>query len=105
MGAYESQLATSLFFYLNNEKDVGIYPNPITNQSVISLQLNSPGEVCFSIFDINGKLVWEDPKSTYHKGLNQIPLNHIKLKAGYYLIKILFSNDTNRAIKKKILVL
>ena len=105
MGVYESQLETSFFSYQYKENEVRIQPNPVTNESVISLQLDSSTDISFSIIDMHGNLVWKKPKSTYEKGLNHIPLNKIKLKAGYYLIKILLSNETDKLINRKVLIL
>lgn len=70
---------------LNNQ--VAIYPNPATSTLNISLFLLSQQEVNFEIYDMNGKIIFEE-KSDFYIGYSLKSININTLSNGNYSVKV-----------------
>jgi hypothetical protein len=65
-----------------------VYPNPITNQSVISFQTKSTGNVNLSVFDLQGRKICTLLDEKMNAGTHTIQLgNQLKIN-GVYLCKL-----------------
>jgi hypothetical protein len=77
----------------NNELDIeytlNIYPNPFTNSISIEYHSSKKEYSTLSIFDFNGKKVFENYKVETLKGKNNISLNNIDLNNGLYFINLM----------------
>ena len=83
------------------------YPNPFNSSTMISYNMDSPGEVTLKIFDVNGKLVREYSRSqnsggTYYVHWNGRNNNGEKVASGIYLYAI--ENRGMSSSKKMILL-
>ena len=67
---------------------LSIYPNPITDNSIIKLELNSQNDVQFQIVDIMGNIVGSITKNL-NSGIYETPLNLIatNLSNGVYNVR------------------
>jgi arylsulfatase A-like enzyme len=74
----------------NDEKSFQIYPNPLSNGSVLTIKVKNAGVSTIKIMNLNGQVVYSDylDGATYH----YLPLNRI-LNSGLYLVS-LSSNET-----------
>ena len=75
----------------NSEVHVGaIYPNPVTSESVIALNIDNAQNVEFSVFNLSGKKM--NMNSLYlHEGTNEVSIDSSNLSSGVY--KIVISNE------------
>jgi peptidylprolyl isomerase len=86
-----------------NESKFTIYPNPITNQSVIEINSKTSDITSFSIFNVNGALL-ATRNIQVNEGLNKINLSDFqteKLPAGMYFMSI---NNNDVVTQKRFLV-
>ena len=70
---------------LNN---LEIYPNPITNKSVISFQTKTSGKVNLSIFDIQGRKICTLIDEKINTGMHTVPISNSLLEDGVYFCKL-----------------
>lgn len=66
-----------------------VYPNPVTNQSIIKYSINDLSDVTISLYDINGKLVnvlFDDNQDAGDYSLNLYVKG--KIEPGIYFIKM-----------------
>ncbi len=81
---------------------LGVYPNPITNNSVLSFYLIENSNIQISIYDALGNVVSMATNQKFGVGSHQISLGkEIFKSSGMYLIKVLV-ND--KIITRKVLV-
>lgn len=81
-----------------NQPRLNIYPNPLSSNSVVSINWTVTENVRASIFDINGKLI---NSSTLHiqSGYNNITMTSIygsQLSTGNYILNISGSKDSGK---------
>jgi len=87
----------------NNDSTSGIYPNPVTAESVVELTSKSTEMTVFSIMDLNGSAI-NSYTIPVRKGSNKISLTDLgihKLPVGMYFISI---SNRNGIIHKRFLV-
>ena len=86
------------------EIDFKVYPNPITNQSVISFQTQTSGKVNLSVFDIHGRKITNIlnknlPAGTYNYSLSKnlpsdgIYFLRLKTQEGISTRKIIYKKE------------
>jgi len=69
-------------------EEVKVFPNPVTNQANFSFALTEEREVSLLIFDLNGRLVFEQ-ENVLKAGKQSITWSPSQdLKAGYYFYKL-----------------
>jgi hypothetical protein len=75
----------------DSEVHVGaIYPNPVTSESVITLNIDNAQNIELSVFDLSGKKL--NMNSLYlQKGANEVSIDSSNLSSGVY--KIVISNE------------
>ena len=77
-------------------KNIQIYPNPFTDEIKFNLS-GYQGEINISLFDINGRIVYNDFSKTNDKSL------HLGfLKSGVYFLQLTSQNSTyiNKIVKQ-----
>lgn len=77
---------------------INIYPNPLSNEAVITFSLNEKSHVIVNIYDITGKLVMKAADAVYNNGENRINLSSSNLEPGLYEATISV-NNTVQVIK------
>lgn len=77
---------------LNEVLVSGIYPNPVENDFVMSVDARSLTELHVRIYDVVGKMVKEF-KPTMPIGVNQIKFSVPELPAGSYMLEVRSSDD------------
>jgi hypothetical protein len=70
------------------EIDFKVYPNPITNQSVISFQTQTSGKVNLSVFDIHGRKISSMVDKTLPAGSYNYPLEKNLPSDGIYFLRL-----------------
>ena len=66
-----------------------VFPNPVTNTSVISFQTKTSGNVDLSIFDIQGKKINTVIHANLPAGNHRIPLENSMTESGIYIAKLI----------------
>jgi PKD repeat protein len=64
-----------------------IYPNPVSDQLTISINLKASGKISFDVFRINGQLVLSTVKNV-NSGISTVTLPFSGLNEGMYIVKI-----------------
>ena len=77
--------------------DVKVFPNPVLKSEKLTIQLKKSEHASLAIFDITGKVVFNN---TY-KNTSKIELDVSTFNQGLYLLKI---NYENQALFKKVMV-
>ena len=92
---------TSHQFSGNISLKVGdFYPNPFSQKTAVDFNLPGAAKVEFSLFDVSGKLIWENQKH-YESGTHRFELSAEKLRnSGIYILKI---KTENQIISRKVL--
>lgn len=75
-----------------------IYPNPVTNNATITLNLEKSKNVTITLFDIIGHKVSTIAQNEYSSGKNEIKYDATSLPKGMYFVKISDGN-TNSTLK------
>ena len=83
-----TRVATSI-----NELGMGLYPNPSTGPTRISVNLPSSGQLNMSIYSASGQIVYAEWGKTYAQGTQEIYWDGKSnsgedVKAGYYIVKV-----------------
>ncbi len=74
--------------------NLNIYPNPLTETSLISFVLSENSHVRVTIFDVLGKEIGRIFDSNLSIGEHQINLSKGKLEAGTYFVNLMVDNHT-----------
>jgi|GEM_PF-1557979 len=79
-----------------------VYPNPITNESVITFQTKTSGNVNLSVFDIQGRKICTLVNGTLNAGMHTIPISNHLSSSGVYFLKMQTSEgiSTLKLIRK-----
>ncbi len=72
---------------ITNNSNMVLYPVPASDQLMLDLQLEKAGEGVLEVYDISGQLLLQQ-NVQFNDGLNQLPINIEKLKAGLYNLQI-----------------
>ena len=89
---------TALGIELNNSiTGLSVYPNPITAKSIISFNLDKPGNIQITLVDILGHQINEIVSGNYTSGNHQVELYSKGLKPGIYFLKYTY-NSNNQTI-------
>ena len=80
----------------NNENNFGFWPNP--SNSILNIKLKENGLVLYKIFDLTGKLIFENKENAKD---NQIQISIANLPKGLYHLQIIqqFSSTISKIIK------
>ncbi|MEN8229830.1 MAG: FlgD immunoglobulin-like domain containing protein [Bacteroidota bacterium] len=92
---------------ISNELNLGIYPNPSSGPTRISVDLPSAGQVGLSIYNASGQVVYELNRVVYPQGTQEIfwdgrSNNGSEVNPGYYFIKV--SSGALTAVDKLVLM-
>ncbi len=77
-------------------RDIGVYPNPLTNETAVHVTLPASASVQISLTDVVGHEVLTVPAKTYPAGPQAIalPLTGRTLPAGVYVVRIALGGET-----------
>jgi outer membrane protein assembly factor BamB len=70
----------------DEQTDISIYPNPNKGQFTITLFGNRSEEATLSLFDVNGKQVWNN-QVVLNEGYNEIHYSEMNLSSGVYVLR------------------
>ena len=78
------------------------YPNPFTEVTNFTFNLDQSAEVGVQLFDITGKLVFTENMGKRSPGKNNVSINAGNLPAGMYMYRI--TADGNASVSKKVTI-
>ncbi len=70
------------------------FPNPFTNTSTITYQLEKDGHVQLTVLDVTGRQVRMLVNAQAKAGIYRVPLNASELAAGAYWVKMVWNGKT-----------
>ena len=85
---------------INNNESSSIYPNPVTNQSILEINSNTAEMTQFTILNMNGALISRKMTSINH-GINKISLSDLEIESlpiGVYFMTI--NNNSVNSYKR-----
>ncbi len=85
----------------NAASAINVYPNPATNKVKISWQSKSNNHINLLLFDLNGKLIFEQQNMASSIGKNAETIDVSSLSSGVYLLNM---NDGKENFNQKIVV-
>lgn len=87
---------------LSNSLSSSLFPNPAIEQTTFNLNLPYASTVSIEITDITGKLVYQDYKGMFIKGMHSFEIPLQNLSSGNYVISAVVGNYrvNNKLIKK-----
>jgi hypothetical protein len=68
-------------------KNLNLYPNPTTGAVTLSLNIETPGEYTIEVFDISGRMVYQETETGYAEMINK-SLDLSGLEKGVYFVKV-----------------
>jgi flagellar hook assembly protein FlgD len=70
-------------------------PNPVSDQTTVSYELNEKANVSFAIYDISGKKVYTREMGNQNSGMHKIDLNvkNAGLTGGFYTYTLTVNNQ------------
>ncbi len=82
-----------------NSKLFEFYPNPFNNASVINYEIPIPMECSFTIYDILGRMVFEERIFQAETGEHQYQFHandfkNYSLESGIYVVRVVLGNDS-----------
>jgi hypothetical protein len=72
--------------------DVRCIPNPMSNESYLSIQLPQPGSVRFQISDATGRLIYQGVPGQYAEGVHRIDLPVSDIPPGVYHCSVFYQS-------------
>lgn len=77
---------------------VNLYPNPVSQEASIDVNLNETTEVVVSLFDLTGKMVMNIYDGEMSAGMNTLKIDASELPSGIYFT-IIASKDVKKTLK------
>jgi hypothetical protein len=85
---------------MESEFNFNIYPDPATNKTTVSFQLEKKSNVTFSLLDLMGRILQESNAQLFEPGTHDFPVNLREVAAGTYIC--ILTIDGERIVKKMI---
>ena len=87
---------------LEKEKlNLSVFPNPANDYSIVSLELATSETISYTMYDVNGKVVYTNNLGVQPIGMNRLEINTNNYESGiYYLIL----NVGNTTVSEKIVI-
>ena len=82
----------------NTIGQINLYPNPVSNEANVVVNLNEPATVVITIYDITGKITANAFSGEMNSGINTIKVNTSDIPAGIYFTTIV-SNNVKKTLK------
>jgi hypothetical protein len=83
------------------DAQIGVYPNPAESFAVVGIKLQNETKVSLNIYDISGKLVYNNESPVLHVGQNEININTSNFAPGAYTIVV---NTNASVLREKLIV-
>jgi serine protease len=74
------------------------FPNPLNQQTQVSVYIPNEGNITIEVYDLTGKKVSTPINNNYRKGMHTLTLDIRNLKSGIYFYKTSF-NSQNKVMK------
>ncbi|MES2286430.1 MAG: T9SS type A sorting domain-containing protein [Bacteroidota bacterium] len=86
----------------NKISSIRLYPNPVSNEATVDLNLNESGTVVITVYDITGKIAANVFTGEMNSGINTVKINTSDIPAGIYFTTIV-SNNVKKTLKTVII--
>jgi hypothetical protein len=101
-------IATTYDWFMNgvgfneiNTSEVSIYPNPVSSQLNINMDIENNSNVKVEMYDILGKIVYSQEFNNLQSGNQTIPVQTNQLKNGVYIVSV---NNGQKVYKQEIII-
>ncbi len=91
-GGISVDTATAILIVNNDEVELSVYPNPVSNFINISTELNNPTNINFTISDVSGKTVYISDKENNFTGIYNKSVNVSDFETGIYILNLRIGN-------------
>jgi hypothetical protein len=94
-------LATGLGAVLPGEFSVQVFPNPVTDESKLVIQVEKPGVVTVNLMNVTGQVINKVFNGNMRPGTNEYTIGKGNLENGIYFLSI---SEGNSFITKKVVI-
>lgn len=70
------------------ETNVGLYPNPVREQAIVSFEVSNDANVSYQVFDMMGRMVMSQNMGRYAQGTHEVNVNMSDLSSGSYIMRL-----------------
>lgn len=77
----------------NKISGINLYPNPITNEATVDVNLNEASKIAITVYDITGKVIANIFSGEMNSGSNTIKIDTSNLPSGIYYASIISENS------------
>jgi len=77
----------------NKISGINLYPNPITNEATVDVNLNEASKIAITVYDISGKVIANIFSGEMNSGSNTIKIDTSNLPSGIYYASIISENS------------
>jgi hypothetical protein len=89
------------FVDLKDDQQIGVYPNPAKDFAAVAINLQKSSVVDITIYDITGKIVYNNKGAQVQAGKNEIKINTSDFATGTYNIVV---NTDDGILKEKLII-
>jgi hypothetical protein len=75
-----------------SNSDLRVFPNPVVDNSNVTFNLDKKGTATVKIYDLTGKVVFENDYENLSVGTNTIEFETSEMLKGIYIITVLQAN-------------
>ncbi|MES2140982.1 MAG: T9SS type A sorting domain-containing protein [Bacteroidota bacterium] len=86
----------------NKISNIRLYPNPVSNEATVELNLKESSTVVITVYDITGKIAANVFTGEMNSGTNTVKINTSEIPAGIYFTTIV-SNNVKKTLKTVII--
>lgn len=96
-GAFEYSKVVSVRME-NNAGAISVYPNPVSSDFTLAVNMDKTTEGQIQIFDYSGKIIFQDVVNLT-EGFNQLPVSTDNLQSGIYFVQMAYDNEISKIVK------
>jgi len=78
----------------NLANSIKVYPNPVSSNATVSLDIETVSDVTLHVYDLSGRLVSSTSKSVLTPGKHEVSINCSMLETGTYILKVFAGDDS-----------
>jgi hypothetical protein len=78
------------------KKSYKVYPNPVSNEMVVPIELSKPLPVTIAVFDIDGRVVYKSQARVLQAGTQNIIIERGGISKGTYVVEVTIGDTKQR---------
>lgn len=71
-----------------SENQYKLFPNPTSGNLTVEFELSNAQRLQLNVYDIHGRLVWQEKEKQYFRGTNILQIHSLALESGSYYLQL-----------------